>query len=302
MKQKVLITGASGFVGKNLKLFLQENGFETQTLSLRNADWKVGEDVSVIIHLAGKAHDTNNTIHAKEYFQVNTELTKKLFDVFVQSKSLVSFLFFSSVKAVADRVEDMLTETMPENPETPYGKSKFQAEEYLQSKTLASDKKVYILRPCMIHGVGNKGNLNSLYGFVKKGIPYPFSRFNNERSFLSIDNLNFLIKSILENNTPSGIYNVADDEFVSTNQLISIISTTIGRKPRFLKVPKKLIYFSAKIGDRLRLPFNSEKLQKLTENYRVSNAKIKHALSIERLPFTAEQGLIKTIQSFKGEK
>ena len=127
----------------------------------------------------------------------------------------------SSVKAVADGVEGVLDESVIPSPVTAYGKSKLAAEEYILSQKLPKGKRVYILRPCMIHGPNNKGNLNLLYHFVKKGIPYPFGSFENKRSFVSIDNLCFVIKELIENkNIPSGVYNISDDQALSTNELV----------------------------------------------------------------------------------
>jgi len=154
----------------------------------------------------------------------------------------------------------------------------------------------------MIHGPNNKGNLNLLYKFVARGLPYPLAAFENERSFLSIDNLNFLIESIISNKgVVSGVYNLADDEVLSTNQVVRIIATSLQKTPRFLAIPKGLLFVAGRLGDILKLPMNTERLQKLTENYRVANKKIKRALGITRLPVTAQQGLAKTINSFRSE-
>lgn len=296
--QKVIITGSSGFVGENLSNYLSNQSFSIDKISLRDLDWKNDFTADAIIHLAGKAHDTKNTSDESEYFKVNTDLTKELFDAFLESK-IKDFIYFSSVKAVADEVIEVLYEDVLANPKTPYGQSKLQAEEYILSKEIPQSKRVFIIRPCMIHGPGNKGNLNLLYNVVKKGIPYPLAAFHNERSFLGIDNLNFLIKEILLNkNISSGVYNFADDEVLSTNQLVEIISLVSNKKNLSLSIPKSVINGMAKIGDLIHFPLNSETVQKLTENYRVSNQKIKTALGIEILPYTAQQGLEKTIKSF----
>ena len=151
----------------------------------------------------------------------------------------------------------------------------------------------------MIHGPRNKGNLNLLYNVVKKGIPWPLAAYNNKRSFLSIDNLNYLIGQRLMNPTVvSGVYNFTDDEALSTNELVALIAEASDRKPRLWKINKKIINVLAKIGDKVNLPLNSDRLTKLTENYLVSNAKVKRALNIEKLPLSARQGLAKTIESF----
>ena len=294
----IIITGATGFVGKNLSKFLKEKGYHIVPLSLRKA-WELDQNAEAIIHLAGKAHDTKNTSAEKEYFEINTELTKKLFKEFLNTTAQ-DFIYFSSVKATADTVEGFLDENHTSNPQTPYGKSKLEAEEFLLSQKLPENKRLFIIRPCMIHGPGNKGNLNLLYKFVQKGIPYPLAAFENKRSFLSIDNLNFLILEMLSNkNVDSGIYNFADDEVLSTNELVKLIANTSGKKEKLWKISSKLISATAKMGDVMKLPLNSERLKKLTENYWVSNQKIKNALGIAKLPVSASEGLEKTIKSFK---
>jgi nucleoside-diphosphate-sugar epimerase len=294
----IILTGANGFVGSNLKNYLS-NKYTIQPLSVRfvpNQKFDLKSDA--IIHLAGKAHDTKNTSDASEYFRVNTDITKELFDAFLES-NVKDFIYFSSVKAVADDVSGILYEDIHPNPKTPYGQSKLKAEEYILSKEIPEGKRVFIIRPCMIHGPGNKGNLNLLYNVVKKRIPYPLAAFENQRSFLGIDNLNFMVKEILENkNIDSGIYNFADDEYLSTNELVQIISSVLNKKNLSLAIPKTIIKGIAKIGDVIKLPLNSEAVQKMTENYRVSNEKIKVAIGVDKLPNTATQGLEKTIKSF----
>lgn len=296
----ILITGASGFVGKNLIPFLEQSGLHVDPLTLRgNWQQQLPAYYDAIVHLAGKAHDVKNASDASEYFKINTELTQQLFDRFLQSDAR-DFIYFSSVKAAADSVSDVLTEDVVPAPATPYGQSKQQAEAYLLAKPLPAGKRLFIIRPCMIHGPGNKGNLNLLYKFVTKGIPYPLAAFENKRSYLSIDNLNFVVKSLLErDNVPSGVYNLSDDEVVSTNDLVTLIGGVLGRKQRLLAIPRGLLKLMARAGDLVKLPLNSEKLKKLTENYVVSNRKIKQVLGIPKMPVRAADGLRKTIESFR---
>ena len=205
----------------------------------------------------------------------------------------------STVKAVADEVKGILTEDAIPNPKTHYGIAKHQAEEYILSQQLPEGKRIYILRPCMIHGPGNKGNLNLLYQLVAKGLPWPLGAFENQRSFLSIENLCFVIKELLENESiPSGVYQVADDEALSTNELIQLLGKSLGKKTKIWKINASFIRFIASTGDKIHLPLNSERLQKLTENYVVSNEKIVKALS-KQLPVTAKEGLMMTFASFE---
>lgn len=300
---KVIITGASGFVGQNLTGYLRNTNNEVVSLSLRDPDWaKQHLDGTAIIHLAGKAHDTSNTSDSEVYFTINRDLTIDLFNLFLQS-DIRDFFYFSSVKAVADSVEGVLDEQIVANPQTAYGKSKLEAEEYLLKQMLPAGKRLFIIRPCMIHGPGNKGNLNLLYKVVEKGIPWPLASFHNDRSFLSIDNLSYLVEAMINNKEMcSGVYNFADDKALSTNELVTLIAHTLGKKEKLWKIPASLIKFFVKIGDFLPLPLNSERLKKLTESYVVSNSNIKTTLGIEKLPLTSEEGLKKTIASFSKNK
>ncbi|MBP1676318.1 MAG: NAD-dependent epimerase/dehydratase family protein [Bacteroidetes bacterium] len=303
----ILITGVNGFVGSNLvKDFkLKHNiygldivtsavGGIIETYSWDNLD--VLPAVDVVIHLAGMAHDTKNLTHSEKYFDINTGLTQKIFDWFLQSEAK-KFIHFSSVKAVADKVlADKLTEDVIPNPVGPYGMSKLAAEKYILDAK--ADKLVYILRPCMIHGPGNKGNLNLLYNFVLKGIPYPLGKFENKRSFTSIDNLSYIVERLIENNIQSGVYNIADDEAISTNELITLIANTANKPVRIWKFSPWLIRFAANTGACLHFTKNKDRIDKLTANFIVSNKKIKDALKIDKMPVDPVDGLKKTILSF----
>lgn len=304
--KKVLITGPTGFVSSNLTPYLQNAGYTALGISRNPRENEISYDslseetwdsAQAMVHLAGKAHDLKKTSNDSEYFEVNFGLTKKVFDAFLASEAKV-FITLSSVKAVADEVEGLLTEDHGPNPITHYGKSKLLAEQYIFSKEIPEGKRVYVLRPCMIHGPGNKGNLNLLYKLVSKNIPWPLGAFENKRSFCSIDNLMFIFKELIEReDIPSGIYNVADDEPLSTNELIRLIAQSQNRVPKLLNISKKLIEGVASLGDKLRLPLNTERLHKLTSSYVVSNAKIKAAIG-KPLPVSSREGLLKTFKSF----
>lgn len=315
---KILITGVHGFVGSNLvKALSKDNtiyGLDIisplkegirLTFGWDNLDDGQIPDVDAIIHLAGKAHDTKNQSAAEVYFKVNTGLTQKIFDYFLAHKSIKKFVFFSTAKAAADNVEGVLTEDVVPSPVGPYGESKIAAEKYILGHTDITDntdnteKQVYIFRPCMIHGPGNKGNLNLLYNVVKKGIPWPLGAFENRRTFTSVENICFAVNGVLTQDVPSGIYNMGDDEALSTNELIEEICKSLGKKAHIWKLPKGIMNGVAKVGGWLHLPLNPERLRKLTENYISSNAKIKKALGVEKMPVDARTGLQTTLKSFK---
>ncbi|MDR1459361.1 MAG: NAD-dependent epimerase/dehydratase family protein [Bacteroidales bacterium] len=308
----ILISGIHGFVGTNLVSILKErytiygldiisperNGIK-KTYSWTELDHLPG--VNTIIHLAGKAHDTKNKNSSQIYFDINTELTKKIFEYFLQSEAK-QFIFFSSIKAAADRVEgDILTEDVVPKPLGPYGESKIAAEKYLHARfsTIdSSQKSVYIFRPCMILGPGNKGNMNLLYNIVSKGIPWPLGAFENRRSFLNIWNLSYIVEAFILKNPPSGIYNLADDEPLSTNELIAHIAASRNKTPHIWHINQSLIKFIARAGTLCKFPLNMERMQKLTENYVVSNQKLKTVLAIDRLPVDVRTGLKHTLETF----
>jgi len=302
----ILITGVSGFVGSNLNNYLDKK--EKKVIGVSRSPKNIEVDfnkidkillnsVNYFIHLAGKAHDLKKTSEAATYYTVNTELTKKLFNQFLDSDCEV-FIYMSSVKAVVDKADVILTENELPNPKTHYGKSKLLAENYILSKKIPKNKRVYILRPCMIHGKGNKGNLNLLYKLVSKRIPWILGAFKNKRSYCSIENLLFIINELMDNQSiPNGIYNVADDHSLSTNDIISLIADSQSKKPIIWDISMKLIKIIAEIGDYLPLPLNSERLTKLTESYVVSNKKIIDAIK-KPLPLNSKEGMLTNFKSF----
>ncbi len=307
---RILIVGSSGFVGQNFLDYL----FNKREIEIHTLDRVQNEQDGLIAHtwdefqnldlatiakvfyFTGKAHDIKKNTSDQEYFDVNVGLLKIFLQRAQQSDFSGQIVYLSSVKAVADSVEGILTEEQIPLPKTSYGKSKLAAEELLKSSVFASQ--TFILRPCMIHGKGNKGNLNQLFGFVKKGIPNLLAAYTNERSLLSIDNLVHVFDEIIHNRLPIDTYHVADEGYISTHEIMDVIGNTIGKKVFHIKLPPFLVLALAKVGDYLPLPLNSERLQKLTENYRVSNDKLQKKMTT-MLPLPLKKGLKNTIQTFE---
>jgi len=291
--RSVFLTGGSGFVGSN---FLQIMQNESVTCYTRNTEVIIDHDV--VVHLAGKSEDVKRPLNSEEYYKSNTELTKKVFDAFLISRAEV-FITLSSVKAVADVIQEELCEDEFPRPKTHYGKSKLLAEQYILSKDVQGNKRVYILRPCLIHGPGNRGNLKLLYKLVSSCIPWPLGKFENRRSYCGIDNLIFVIKELIERrDIPSGVYNVADDVPLSTNEVISILGESLYKEPRIWYISKSVIMFIVKIGSGLNFVMNEERLKKLTESYVVSNKKLMTVIG-KSLPLSSREGLLNTFRSFK---
>jgi len=308
---RIFITGITGFIGQNLvthfgneaTIELVGHSRDAAKAKAQFADRVVlaesysaqffnDQKIDTVIHLAGIAHDLSNQYKPSDYYQVNFENTKSIFNEFFQSDA-TTFIFLSSIKAAIDISSTPIDESVVPSPVTDYGKSKRQAEAHLLSVKLPDNKRIYILRPCMVHGEGNKGNLNLLYKFAKSGLPYPFGSFENQRSFLSIDNFNFSMGAFVKASLPSGIYHLADDGFLSTKELFSIISKQLGKTPQIWNLPASLISFLFSVVGKRGM------LNKLTEDMMVNNSKLRKHLG-KPFPVKIEEGIQKTIRSFDG--
>ncbi|HQQ96806.1 MAG TPA: NAD-dependent epimerase/dehydratase family protein [Cyclobacteriaceae bacterium] len=312
----ILITGASGFVGRGLLEYLSDKSDTTLFVHSRSREWisKLTfagriipldvctteilnvNNIDCVIHLAGIAHDLDGKYTPADYEKVNTQGTIQMFDAFNKSTARV-FVFMSSIKAAVDTAETPVDEDVVPAPTTPYGKSKQNAEAGLLAYSMPPGKFLYILRPVMIHGKGNKGNLNLLYRYVQYGLPYVFGAYDNQRSFLTADNLNFIIHRIMQGSYPSGVYHVCDDAPFSTTELISIIAHNMDRSPRIWSLPKRIIEPLFSLSSALGIPASRYKT-KLTESLVASNARIKKVLGVD-LPVSAHEGLSRTLKSFR---
>ena len=199
-------------------------------------------------------------------------MTEKIF----AAAKTTRFIYFSSSK--------------PDANGNAYGRSKLAAEQFLNGRAI-------VLRPAMIHGPGNKGNLNLLWGIARRGLPWPIAAFENKRSFTSIGNICAAVEALAERGT-NGIYPIADDEMLSTNRLIELIAETCGKRAKLWRVPKGVMRMVAKLGDVLHLPLNTERIVKLTEDSFVNNSHLKSQLGWNRMPIRAEEGMRRTLRSF----
>ena len=278
---KILITGSNGFVGTNLRRFLESRGHPCVTLDIRDADYDWTEFAKIpfescdaIVHLAGKAHDLRKVASEQSYFDINVGLTEKIFNASIGK--VPRFVYFSSSKASADG--------------NAYGRSKLAAEQFLDGRAI-------VLRPAMIHGPGNKGNLNLLWGIARRGLPWPLAAFENKRCFTSIGNICAAVEALCERGE-NGVYPIADDEMLSTNRLIELIAEACGKKAKLWRIPKGLMRFAAKVGDVFRLPLNTERIGKLTEDSFVDNSLLKAKLGWTQMPIRAEDGMRATLRTF----
>ena len=306
----ILITGVTGFAGSNMVRYFdalndirvlehsrdraralkQFKDSHSDFIDEISAEEISKRKVDVIIHIAVIAHDLSNQFGPEDYYRVNDKGTRKIYHEFLQS-SAKKFIYLSSIKAVADVARKPVSEDASPSPATHYGISKQLAEAYIQELSGNIDKQYYILRPCMIHGPGNKGNLNLLYKYVRLGLPFPLGSFDNKRSFLNVDNFNFIIENLIRNNIPSGIYHLADSGCLSTAELVRTIGKALNRRVMVWNIPKTWIKVLFTITRRRPM------LDKLTENMLVSNQKLLKEIKRE-LPVPIDKGIINTIQSF----
>jgi len=307
----VLITGSCGFIGTNLAERLYNEGFSLISLDLisppnlyykAHYNWDQIDDIrydnlDCIVHLAGIAHDTKKKTDIDKYFQINYGLTKKLIDKLNTKETSIRaprFIFISSIKACADSCNEIINEDSTCSPQSPYGQSKLLAEKYV--KKYANS---YILRLAMVHGPGSKGNLYSLFQYAKSGLPWPLGKINNKRSILGIENLCYILSRTIRGELPQGLYCISDDEVLSTNEIITILWHALGKTPRILNFNPRIIKLLCIAGDFLGLPINTGNLSKLSEDFIVSNEKIKKSLSIKRMPQTSKDGLYNAFYSHR---
>ena len=292
---KVQITGASGFIGSNITKLLKAEFIPTKISNI--GSYIIKEDI--FIHLAGIAHNIDRNIPTKDFFNVNTDLTKKAFDAFLNSTAK-KFILISSVKAITNESDVIITEDTPENPSTDYGRSKLAADNYILSKKLPCDKSLYILRPALISGPGIKGNMLRLYHFSNKRFNWVFSSISNQRSYCNISNLSFVIQNLIErNDIPSGIYLLSDNETLSTGLIVNELSTKVINNKILSSLSSRILYFILIIDKFFGYTSFFSSLRSLRSNYIICNKKITQALG-EPLPFSSIEG-IQSIKLFNND-
>ncbi len=300
----VAIAGSTGFLGKNLSEYLVERGFNVVPLFTRVLDWDTNhrnQNIDIIINLIGKAHDHENKATEIEYYNANVKMAAQLY-TFYENSSASLFIHISSMAAVTEIESDVIiTESTLPYPFSTYGRTKLMGEQVLIAANLSGNKKLVILRPTMIHGPGDKGNLSVLYKIISKKIPYPLGAYKNERSFLNIENFCFAIKKIIQDKEKinSVLYNISDDEPLSTEQIIRTIGKITKKRISIMAIPKFIVETVAFLGDYLKLPLNRTRLKKMSRNLVVSNQKFKQSFDIDKMPQDAQKGLNDTVQEFK---
>jgi nucleoside-diphosphate-sugar epimerase len=322
--KNILFTGATGFIGSYLLPILSQQKLQitaavrknlSQSLSgsirivkVGNIDEKTNwqealEGIDIVIHLAARAHIINETIPnpEAEFIKVNTQGTANLIQQSIQA-GVKHFIFISSIGAMTTQSDRILTENSPCHPDSPYGRSKLQAEQALINLAKDTNMTWTILRPTLVYGPGNPGNMERLMKLIKRGLPLPFGAIKNRRSFVFVGNLVAAIITCLDHpNAANQIFLISDNQDVSTPQLIRLIAQQIQQPCQLLPVPTTLLRFLGYLGDRVEsitgknLPFNTYSIDRLLGSLTVDSSHIQKTLDWQP-PFTLEQGLAQTIQ------
>lgn len=284
---KLLFTGASGFLGSNLKPLLR-NEFEVDTLGLTdNDDYKVNVAVTipkievlydVILHAAGKAHMVPKSEEEKKlFFDINYQGTINLCKALETGGVPKAFIFISTVAVYGLEAGENITEEYPLNGDTPYALSKIKAEQFLIEWCRKNNVVLSIIRPSLIAGPNPPGNLGAMIKGIKTGRYLSIASGKARKSVLMVQDIARLLPALIEK---GGIYNVCDDSQPTFRELEILIAQQSGKK-----LPQSIPYWLAKsmalVGDLLgkKAPINSLKLSKITESLTFSNEKAKMELN-----------------------
>lgn len=243
----------------------------------------VAKDIDTVFHLAGKAHALSETQQdEKEYFQINTEGTRRVLEA-AQSSGVRRFVFFSSVKSMHEGGPECLDESSPCLPVTPYGKSKREAERLVLEGNYVPEP--VVLRLSMVYGPSPKGNLPRMIESVAKGHFPPIPEFGNKRSMVHVDDV--VQAAILAADKPGAsgqTYLVTDSQPYSTRELYEWICQALGKPIPGWRIPKTGLRVLAKIGDAIsalrgrRFMFDSDAFEKLAGSAYYSSLKIEQEL------------------------
>jgi len=323
-KGKVLITGASGFIGHHLSKYLISKGFyiigtynrrkpkiiHNKFLPLYIGDAKskkswdpIVSSVDFIIHLIGKAHvfDKKNRAFLKEFREVNVEITRALATSCLKTKRLKKIIYVSSVSAIASSSTLPLKDDTVCRPDTEYGLTKYEAEKVIE-EVLGDSKAWCILRPPLIYGPGDPGNLSRLINLIKKSVPLPFKNVENKRSFLFVGNFNeTMYRLLIREDVSFKQYLISDNEIISTPELIKLISKILNKRVYLFHFPESWLLRLGQIGDYLKfllkidIGFNSYAVERLIGSLVIDNSRIKKELNFD-LPFSLYEGLKETLK------
>lgn len=291
MKETILYTGGTGFLGRNSVPFLQKY-YDITTCGITEEDIikanlakeipQLDGKYDVVLHACGKAHVVPKTDAEKQaFFDVNYQGTVNLCKALEKVGVPKAFIFISTVAVYGSEFGDMITEDHPLNGDTPYAKSKIMAEEYLQKWCKDNNVVLGILRPSLLAGKNAPGNLGAMVNGVKKGFYMNISGGKVVKSVLMAEDIARILPLVAEK---GGIYNVCDTRQPSFGEISESVARQLGkRKP--ISIPYWMAWCMAKVGDLLgsKAPINSDKLEKMTKSLTFSNEKARRELGWEPL-------------------
>ncbi len=306
-RMKVVVSGATGFIGSHLVAELERRGYDvTGTVEAGPGVPRPGaklflvdiasgrgledalRDADAVVHLAARNHVLRERAPdpLAEYRKVNVEGTRNVARAAVRAGARL-FVHASSVKAMGEKSDAVLTEESPCAPATPYGISKRESEEAARAELAGSATALAIVRLPMVYGPGNRGNLPRMIRWAQRGLPFPLFTPDNLRSMIYVGNAVAGIVAILEGAGagPERTYILADRDDYSTRTVYSAVCRALGKTPRFLPIPPWAVRFGAALSDDFR---------KVAGSFRVSAAKAERELGYSP-QFTLEEGMERTV-------
>jgi len=325
MSSIVLVTGATGFVGRHLCFYLTEKGFKIRATFRgidhpkyypKNVLWvnvgEIGHDtiwmdaldgVSYVIHLAALAHQLGEKgkDRKNEFYEVNVSGTENLIKEIKHKELVKRFIYISSLSVYNQDKYKIIDELTACGPVSDYGFSKYEAEKIIQTSLKESETDWCILRPALVYGWGNPGNMERLQRLIQTGLPLPFANIKNKRSFLFVGNLvNAINDCMINPKACRKIFLLSDDEDLSTYELVKKIAIILGKKVVLFPVPIYLLKVIGRIGDainrffHLSIGVDTYSVDRLTGSFSIDSSLIRNSL-MWKAPFSVDEGLKMTL-------
>lgn len=304
---KILITGSTGFVGRQLCVRLISGGHELRRADRNRSssentvvigdigaetDWEQAlADIDTVVHLAARAHVLNESTEDSldAFRKVNTQGTLRLARQSGQT-GVKRFIFISSIGVNGNQTTEPFTEQDIPAPHDLYAISKFEAEQGLQEIATQSAMEVTIIRPPLVYGPNAPGNFGSLVHWLSKGIPLPLGSIHNQRSLVALDNLvDFIITCINHPAAANQTFLVADGEDLSTTDLLRRVGQAMGKPARLIPVPMRMLKLGATMLGKQAMA------QRLCGNLQVDISKARELLGWTP-PVSVEEGLKKAVE------
>jgi nucleoside-diphosphate-sugar epimerase len=313
---KLLVTGGTGFIGKQLCQVLSERGDDVIAVArgqvnaknniaminkelTKDTDWQDAlKDVDVVLHLAGRAHVMKDVVDDpyQAYADINIDATKHLAEQAALS-GVKRLIFLSTVKVNGERTDiTAFNEAEIPSPEDDYAITKYEAEKALNKIAQETKMEVVIIRPPLVYGKGVKANFKNLIKLAQLNIPLPFGKVDNKRSLVFIENLiDFILLCVQHPSAANQTFLISDDEDVSTAQLLRYIKLANCKKSMLLPIPQSCLNFLFRLIGKPLLT------DRLCGNLQVDITKAKTLLNWKP-PYSVKEGITKTVSNYNEDK